>query len=138
MLELTETALMADPDAVLGTLQELKALGVGLAIDDFGTGYSSLVYLKRFPVDVLKVDRSFVAGLPAQPDDLAIVRAVAGLAAAVAVGTVAEGVETAAQMRTLQRVGCTYGQGYLWGRPLPAADVEPHLRRLRAAAMPID
>jgi diguanylate cyclase (GGDEF)-like protein/PAS domain S-box-containing protein len=136
MLELTETALMAAPALVIRTLGQLKEIGVGLAIDDFGTGYSSLLYLKQFPVDVLKVDRSFVSGLPEESDDLAIVAAVTGLAKAVSVRTVAEGVETESQLAMLGDLGCTYGQGYLWSRPLPAAQVPVRLRELRRSRVP--
>jgi EAL domain-containing protein (putative c-di-GMP-specific phosphodiesterase class I) len=130
-LELTETALMTEPGVVMQTLRQLKNIGVGLAIDDFGTGYSSLLYLKQFPVDVLKVDRSFVDGLPDQPDDRAIVTAVAGLARAVSVAVVAEGVEDETQLAMLRDLGCAFGQGYLWSRPLPVAEVPAALTALR-------
>ena len=94
-----------------------------LAIDDFGTGYSSLLYLKRMPVDALKVDRSFVDGLGEDPEDTAIVASVVGLAHAVGIGAVAEGVETQEQRRHLLALGCDRGQGYLWSRPVPAAEI---------------
>jgi diguanylate cyclase (GGDEF)-like protein/PAS domain S-box-containing protein len=122
-LEVTETGLMNDPDAALGVLHALKALGVRLAIDDFGTGYSSLTYLKRFPVDELKIDRSFVAGLGTDHEDTAIVASVLGLASAVGVEVVAEGVETEDQRRVLEDLGCPLAQGYLWSRPQPATTV---------------
>ncbi|GAC1312979.1 MAG: hypothetical protein NVSMB12_03980 [Acidimicrobiales bacterium] len=122
-LEITESALMEDPEAVLDTLIALKSLGVDLAIDDFGTGYSSLLYLKRFPVDALKIDRTFVDGLGVDPEDSAIVTSIVSLAAAVGIVAVAEGVETVVQLRELERLGCHYGQGYLWARPELAADV---------------
>jgi EAL domain-containing protein (putative c-di-GMP-specific phosphodiesterase class I) len=135
VLELTETALMTDPEGALKVLLDLKRLGVGLAIDDFGTGYSSLVYLKQFPVDVLKVDRSFVAGIPAQTDNHAIVTAVAGLARAVSLATVAEGVETREQLAAVRELQCTHGQGYLWSRPVPAIEVPGTLATLQRSAL---
>ncbi len=113
-LEVTESALMDDVESALRVMHELKGLGVRLAIDDFGTGYSSLVYLKRFPVDLLKVDRTFVAGLGLNGDDSAIVRSVIDLAQAFGIETVAEGIETAEQLAALQGLGCQFGQGYLW------------------------
>ena len=117
---------MSDADAALGVLHALKALGVHLAIHDFGTGYSSLIYLKRFPVDELKIDRSFVDGLGRDTDDTAIVTSTIGLAAAVGVQVVAEGVETDEQRDALLALGCQLGQGYLFARPLPAAQLRLH------------
>jgi diguanylate cyclase (GGDEF)-like protein/PAS domain S-box-containing protein len=131
-VEITEGTAMGDADATVRTLEHLKSLGVRLAIDDFGTGYSSLGYLKRFPIDVLKVDRSFVAGLPANPGDAAIVRAVVGLARALGLQAVAEGVETPAQLDELRAIGCDQGQGYLFGRPMPAEALESVLRGIGA------
>ncbi|WP_111768491.1 sensor domain-containing phosphodiesterase [Nakamurella deserti] len=118
-LEITETALMADPDAALAALSALKRLGVLLAVDDFGTGYSSFTYLKRFPVDELKIDRSFVAGLGTDTGDTAIVASCIQLAHAVGIRAVAEGVETDGQYRALVEMGCDYAQGYHFGRPVP-------------------
>jgi EAL domain-containing protein (putative c-di-GMP-specific phosphodiesterase class I) len=115
---------MEDAEAALTILTDLKGLGVQLAIDDFGTGYSSLVYLKRFPVDQLKIDRSFVNGLAVDPDDTAIVASVVSLAKAVGVVAIAEGVEDADQLAALQALGCTLGQGYLWSRAVPAAEID--------------
>ncbi len=119
-LEITETALMADPAAGLKVLQDLRALGVRLAIDDFGTGYSSLSYLKRFPVDVLKIDRSFVDGLGEDPEDTAIVTAIISLSRALGLRVVAEGVETRRQLDELRRLGCDRAQGFMFARPRPA------------------
>ncbi|MCU1602071.1 MAG: diguanylate cyclase/phosphodiesterase with and sensor(s) [Frankiales bacterium] len=121
-LEITESVLMGDAEEALGMLLDLKALGVRISIDDFGTGYSSLSYLKRFPVDVLKIDRSFVDGLGTDADDLAIVQAILALAGALGIDTIAEGIETEAQRDVLQSLGCRHAQGFLLGRPAAAAD----------------
>jgi diguanylate cyclase (GGDEF)-like protein/PAS domain S-box-containing protein len=118
-LEITESAIMEDIDATATTMHELKKLGVSLIIDDFGTGFSSLTHLKRFPVDELKVDRSFVAGLGSSSKDGAIVSAVIALAHSLDLTAVAEGVETVDQRRSLQDLGCDVGQGYYFGRPGP-------------------
>jgi EAL domain-containing protein (putative c-di-GMP-specific phosphodiesterase class I) len=115
---------MQDPEAAATTLRQLKALGFQLAIDDFGTGYSSLSYLKRFPVDTLKIDRSFVDGLGADLQDTAIVRSVVDLAQALDVTVTGEGIETAAQEAELRALGCDGGQGFLFARPLPAVELE--------------
>jgi EAL domain-containing protein (putative c-di-GMP-specific phosphodiesterase class I)/GGDEF domain-containing protein len=117
-LELTETALLRDPAAASAALSRLRALGVGVALDDFGTGYSSLAYLKHLPIDALKLDRGFVAGLPDDRHDLAIVRAVAGLARDIGLQVVAEGVETAAQAAALRECGIHRAQGYLFAPAL--------------------
>ena len=117
-LEITETALMDDPDAALTTLTALEALGVGLAVDDFGTGYASLTYLKRFPVDELKIDRSFVAGLGTDRGDSAIVTSCVQLAHAVGIRAVAEGVETDTQRLALLDLHCDFAQGYYYAPPL--------------------
>jgi diguanylate cyclase (GGDEF)-like protein/PAS domain S-box-containing protein len=128
-LEVTESALMEDAESARRVLNELKELGVRIAIDDFGTGYSSLIYLKKFPVDALKIDKSFVAGLGENQDDTAIVRSVVDLARSFAIETVAEGIETRAQLAVLQSFGCNFGQGYLWSPGRPAGDLGPMLSR---------
>ncbi|TYD00698.1 EAL domain-containing protein [Arthrobacter echini] len=118
ILEITETALMENPEMALKVLTALKALGVGLAIDDFGTGYASLTYLKHFPIDELKIDRSFVSGLGAGNGDYAIVSSCIQLAHAVGIRAVAEGVETDYQRSTLLTMGCDLAQGFHYSRPL--------------------
>ncbi|MEY2447335.1 MAG: hypothetical protein QOH79_811 [Acidimicrobiaceae bacterium] len=123
-LEITESLAMSDVEWVAGVLLELKSLGVRVAIDDFGTGYSSLGYLKQFPVDVVKIDRSFVSGLATSAVDAAIVAAVIGLADAVGMTTVAEGVETSDQLERLRSLGCKTVQGYHLARPMPASAME--------------
>jgi diguanylate cyclase (GGDEF)-like protein len=122
-LEITESALMEHADTTMVALRSLKDLGVRLAIDDFGTGYSSLTYLKRFPIDVIKVDRSFVDGLGRDAGDEAIVATVVELAHTLGMQAVAEGVETEVQLRRLRDLGCDVGQGFLFSRPVPADDV---------------
>lgn len=128
-LELTESALVTDPDHIARTMHALKALGTTLAMDDFGTGYSNLAYLQKLPIDVLKIDRSFVTGMLADRDKVAIVRAILSLAQALGMRTTAEGVETNELAQTLAALGCTYGQGYLYARPLPAAEAYALLSR---------
>jgi EAL domain-containing protein (putative c-di-GMP-specific phosphodiesterase class I) len=123
-LEITESVLMEEVEATADTLYALKRLGVHLAVDDFGTGYSSLSYLKRFPVDALKIDRSFIDGLGTDPDDGAIVLAIVRLAQALRLAVVAEGVENHEQLSALQRLGCDSVQGFLLARPA-AADALP-------------
>lgn len=120
-LEITETIVMEDEQATLAILHGLKDLGVKVAIDDFGTGYSSLAYLKRFPVDTLKVDRSFVTGLGKNPEDDAIARAIVAFAKALNLGVVAEGIETGDQASLLHTIGCEFGQGYHFAHPRPFA-----------------
>jgi EAL domain-containing protein (putative c-di-GMP-specific phosphodiesterase class I) len=119
-LEITEGVLMEDVDLSVDALTALHDAGVTISVDDFGTGYSSLAYLKRFPIDVLKIDQSFVAGLPHDTYDTALVRAVLTIAEALELAVIAEGVETAAQARTLLRLGCHHAQGYHFYRPLTA------------------
>jgi EAL domain-containing protein (putative c-di-GMP-specific phosphodiesterase class I) len=122
-LEITETTLMRDIDRALDLLQQLKASGVQVAIDDFGTGYASLVYLKRLPVDVLKIDRSFVEGIPGNAADTAIVAAVFGLAESLGIEVVAEGVERIEQQHALQAIGVRRMQGWLYARAMDQSSV---------------
>jgi len=129
VLEITESVLMQDMPGTVATLRELKDLGLRLAIDDFGTGYSSLGYLRRFPVDVLKIDRSFIEGVNEGTEQSAVARAIIGLSDALHLTTVAEGIETEAQLRALRELGCQLGQGYLFSRPLPALAFEALLLR---------
>jgi diguanylate cyclase (GGDEF)-like protein/PAS domain S-box-containing protein len=117
-LEITESVIMGDAEHTIAMLRDLKALGVHLAIDDFGTGYSSLSYLRRFPMTTLKIDRSFISNLGVDREDTEIVRAIISLAQTLGLNVTAEGVETAAQMEQLQALGCDWGQGYFFSRPL--------------------
>jgi EAL domain-containing protein (putative c-di-GMP-specific phosphodiesterase class I) len=123
-IELTESVLMEDGDRARDMLECLKRRGVSVAIDDFGTGYSSLSYLKRLPIDVLKIDRSFVHGLTRDRDSQAIVKAMIGLSHTLGIEVIAEGVEDDADVNCLAAWGCRYAQGYHFGRPMPAADFE--------------
>jgi EAL domain-containing protein (putative c-di-GMP-specific phosphodiesterase class I) len=127
-LELTETAFMADLQVSERVLHEVRDLGVHLVVDDFGTGYSSLAYLKRFPVEVVKIDQVFVRGLGLDRDDTAIVAAVIGVAHALGLRAVAEGVETEEQLAALRALDCDFAQGYYFARPQPA------LEAMRASA----
>ena len=122
-LEITESVVMSDAPSSITLLRALKDLGVSLGIDDFGTGYSSLGYLKRFPVDVLKVDRGFVDGLGVDSEDSAIVAAVVSMAHALGMTAVAEGVETAGQVAELRALGCDLAQGYYFARPQPPSAI---------------
>jgi EAL domain-containing protein (putative c-di-GMP-specific phosphodiesterase class I) len=117
-MEITESVLMDDIDMAVTALKSLKAIGVEIAVDDFGTGYSSLAHLRRFPVDILKIDHSFVNGLGRNPEDAAIVRAVLALARTLDLAVVAEGVERPEQLRELRALGCERAQGHLFSAPL--------------------
>jgi EAL domain-containing protein (putative c-di-GMP-specific phosphodiesterase class I) len=121
-LELTETALLRDLDRTANALIALRQLGVSVSLDDFGTGYSSLTYLKRFPIDTIKVDQSFVRDIIDDPDDAAIVSAVIGMAKSLKRTVVAEGVETAEQLHWLRAHGCDQMQGYYFSKPVSAQD----------------
>jgi predicted signal transduction protein with EAL and GGDEF domain len=128
-LELTETFLMQESAYTAGVLRDLKQLGLTLALDDFGTGYSSLSHLRRFPIDTLKIDRSFVHSITTNAEDACIVRALIGMGKNLHMRVVAEGVETAEQLATLQEGGCPLGQGYYFGPPLTGPDCTSVLRR---------
>ncbi|MEX5746018.1 EAL domain-containing protein [Massilia sp. X63] len=130
-IELTESMMMADVESAIETMRLLKAMGVKLSIDDFGTGYSSLAYLKRFPVDVLKIDRSFVRDIEASPDGAAMVDAIISLAHGLRMQVIAEGVETIEQLDYLRGCGCDEVQGHIYARPEPVHEVEALLRRGR-------
>jgi diguanylate cyclase (GGDEF)-like protein len=128
-LEITESALMEDADAAIATLRGFKDRGLRMSIDDFGTGYSSLQYLKRLPIDALKVDRTFVRGIVADSEDHAIAQAVVALAHTLGLSAVAEGVETAEQLAEVRMIGCDGAQGFLFSRPVPPDAVEALLRQ---------
>ena len=131
-IENTESVVMADIDGALQILDALAALGVTLSIDDFGTGYSSFAYLKRLPVGTLKIDKSFIDDLCDDQRDVSIVSAVVAVAAALGLTQIAEGVETEAQRRQLEDLGCAHAQGYLFSRPVPAASFVDDVRHLFA------
>ena len=128
-LELTESSLMEDSDNVLSMLNELRGRGIVISLDDFGTGYSSLSYLKRFPIDVLKIDQAFIRDIGNSPDDEAITRAIIAMAHSMNMTVVAEGVETDAHLDFLRKEGCDYIQGYLLSRPIPEGEISQLLRR---------
>ena len=128
-LEVTETVLLADHQRALSVLTALKELGIGLALDDFGTGYCSLTYLLRFPIDVVKIDRAFVADIGADPVSDVIVDAVVRLADRLGMRVVAEGIETPRQLRAVADLGCHSCQGFYFARPLPGTDIDTLLRR---------
>lgn len=132
VLEITETVIMRDVDATLGRLLELKALGVRLAIDDFGTGYSSLGSLRRFPIDVLKIDKAFVDGITLGGNDAALARTIIALGDMLSLRTVAEGIEDSQQFRALRELGCELGQGYLFAKPQPPEAFTAFLASSRA------
>ncbi|HKN94939.1 MAG TPA: EAL domain-containing protein [Thermoleophilaceae bacterium] len=132
VLEITESAIMADPERALGVLARLSEMGIRLSIDDFGVGHSSLSYLKRLPVDEIKIDRSFVAQMDDDEDDAFIVRSTIDLGRNLGLNVVAEGVETEAVWDELAELGCDYAQGWFLGRPMPAAELAEWLRAHRA------
>src|SRR5690606_25131308 len=123
-LEITESAVMENAETSIAMLQKIKELGARISIDDFGTGYSSLSYLHRFPVDTLKVDRSFVGTMEAGTENGEIVRTIIALARALKLSVVAEGIESIHQFHQLRTLRCEYGQGYLFSRPLPVKEAE--------------
>ena len=130
-VELTESAVMSDPEKSIDILEHLSAMGVLVSVDDFGTGYSSMSYLRRFPIDKLKIDRVFIDEIVSRPEDASIVRAIVSLAHSLRLKVVAEGVETPAQLDFLKTAGCDEYQGYHFSRPLPAADFERLMREAR-------
>ncbi len=123
-LEITETVAMHNAEDSIGIMRQIKGLGIDLALDDFGTGYSSLAYLKRFPIDKLKIDKAFVNDIPGDANGLAIVNAIIAMAHALGLTVQAEGVETQAQADFLRAAGCELAQGYFFGRPIPADEFE--------------
>ena len=131
-LELTESVTMRDEERTTRILSQLRALGVRLCIDDFGTGYSSLSYLRRFALDLLKIDRSFVSEMLGNSESLEIVKTILSLGTNLGMEVVAEGVETAEQANLLKSIGCEYAQGYLFATPLDSARVERTLRNAEA------
>ena len=118
-LEITETIMMEQPEAAVDTLNRMRKLGLGIDLDDFGTGYSSLSYLQRFPIDRIKIDRSFVRGMDSSKSDVEIIRAMLSLGRSLGIGVIAEGIETADQLNRLRLMNCEFGQGYFFSKPMP-------------------
>jgi EAL domain-containing protein (putative c-di-GMP-specific phosphodiesterase class I) len=133
-LEITEGTMMEMTEALLARIDRLKRLGIRLSIDDFGTGYSNLAYLQTFPLDRLKIDRSFIGGAPADEGSVSIVRAILGLGESLGIEVIAEGVETADQAKLLEQLGCGQAQGFFYARPMPA----PAARDWLAAHLPAE
>jgi EAL domain-containing protein (putative c-di-GMP-specific phosphodiesterase class I) len=131
-VELTESAVMSDPEESIKTLERLSEMGVLVSVDDFGTGYSSMSYLRRFPIDHLKIDRSFLSEITARSDDASIVGAIVSLAHNLRLKVIAEGVETTAQLDLLKTLGCDQYQGYQFSPPVPVADFERLMRSVYA------
>jgi EAL domain-containing protein (putative c-di-GMP-specific phosphodiesterase class I) len=136
VLEITETALMHDMQAALTRLTALKALGIRLSVDDFGTGYSSLSYLRQFPIDTVKIDKSFIDGVFDGGDDANFVGAILRLSEALKLDTLAEGIETEGQADALRQLGCHLGQGFHYAKPLDPADVEALIHTQSEPRMP--
>jgi EAL domain-containing protein (putative c-di-GMP-specific phosphodiesterase class I) len=134
-LEITESVLLQESDATMATLHQLRELGIRISMDDFGTGYSSFSYLRSFPFDKIKIDRSFVSDLSKEGDCAAIIKAVAGLGRGMGITTTAEGVETAEQLEHVRAEGCTEVQGYLFSRPLPPAEIRAFIGKRRAGSV---
>jgi EAL domain-containing protein (putative c-di-GMP-specific phosphodiesterase class I) len=135
-VELTESAVMSDPEESIAILEQLSSMGVLVSVDDFGTGYSSMSYLRRFPIDKLKIDRVFISEIASRPEDASIVRAIVSLAHSLRLKVVAEGVETLAQLEFLKAIGCDEYQGYHFSRPLPPNEFE-QLVREKASRVPL-
>jgi EAL domain-containing protein (putative c-di-GMP-specific phosphodiesterase class I) len=127
-LEVTESQIMERPEQTIEMLTEITRTGISLAMDDFGTGYSALSYLKRLPINRLKIDRSFITGLPEDEEDVSITRAIIALGKSLNLDLIAEGVDALMQQQFLLENGCHHIQGYLYSKPLPAEEVEPLLR----------
>jgi EAL domain-containing protein (putative c-di-GMP-specific phosphodiesterase class I) len=138
VLEITESVFMQDSEATLEKLAELRAVGVRLALDDFGTGYSSIGYLRRFPIDVLKIDKSFVDALGTQTQDASLADAIVAMGAALNIETLAEGVEDADQHDRLRALGCNFAQGYLFARPLEPSVLTALLARSQGRLLSAD
>jgi EAL domain-containing protein (putative c-di-GMP-specific phosphodiesterase class I) len=128
-LEITESAIMENPEAAKTLLEQLKAMGVQLLIDDFGTGYSSLSYLHRFPIDTVKIDQSFISHMSTDSESAEIVRAIVSLAHNLGMNVIAEGVELAEQLRQLRSLGAEYGQGFFFAKPLDREEVEALMQK---------
>ena len=122
-IEITESAVLDEVESAIATLNALRDIGIRLAIDDFGTGYSSLSYLRRLPVDIVKIDRSFVTELGADGANVTIVAGIIGLARGLGLSVIAEGIETPRQLQVLRELGCSYGQGYLFSAPIALDDL---------------
>ena len=136
-VELTESAVMTDPEESISILEQLSTMGVLVSVDDFGTGYSSMSYLRRFPIDKLKIDRVFISEIMDRPEDASIVRAIVSLAHSLRLKVVAEGVETPSQLAFLRAVGCDEYQGFHFSKPLPASEFEDLIRELRDGEAPL-
>jgi len=136
LLELTESVLLRHEEGIAANLAEFKRLGVRLAIDDFGTGYSSLSYLRELPVDVLKIDKTFVEGITASQRRLALAKGIVAIASTLGIEVIAEGIETSEQCKLVTEMGCEYGQGYLLARPMPWHDGQQLLRASRLLTPP--
>jgi EAL domain-containing protein (putative c-di-GMP-specific phosphodiesterase class I) len=137
-LELTESILLDDASTSIVKLEALQRAGIRIAVDDFGTGYSSLSYLRQLPVDVLKIAKPFVDDLASEQPNVDFVRAIVGLASALRLGVVAEGIETAEQLRWLRSLGCELGQGYHLSHPLPFEEMEALLQQGGLGAAKVD
>jgi diguanylate cyclase (GGDEF)-like protein len=137
VIEITESLLLNDTEPTLARLHRLKDLGVRLAIDDFGTGYSSLAYLRRFPVDIIKIDKSFVAGTEEGADASALARAIVQLGQVLRLATIAEGIESAGQLAELRSAACPFGQGYYFSKPVAAAEIDELLSADRELPVPV-